>query len=92
MQTYHGRFPLYDFVFYRLSHAFEVQDIGFEDYIDAGGVVIVEWADKFPALLPAAYLRVAITILSPTSRRFACTASDLSHVRYLRSDRRGSAP
>lgn len=92
MQTYHGRLPLYHFDFYRLSCSFEVQDIGFEDYVDADGVVIVEWADKFPALLPMACLRVAITILSPTSRRFECTASDLSHVRYLQSYGLGMAP
>jgi tRNA threonylcarbamoyladenosine biosynthesis protein TsaE len=83
MQAYHGRLPLYHFDFYRLFHAFEAQDIGFEDYIDADGVVIVEWADKFPTLWPAAHLRVAITILSPTRRHFECTTSDGSYARYL---------
>ena len=83
MQAYHGRLPLYHFDFYRLSHAFEAQDIGFEDYVDADGVVIVEWADKFPTLWPAAHLRVAITILSPIRRYFECTTSDGSYARYL---------
>lgn len=83
MQEYHGRLPLYHFDFYRLTHDFEVQDIGFEDYVDMAGVVIVEWADKFPTLLPLARLHMEIEILSPDRRRFECTASDTSHAQYL---------
>lgn len=45
--------PAYHFDFYRLDAAEEVINIGWDDYLDAGGVVIVEWADKFPELLPA---------------------------------------
>lgn len=43
----------FHFDFYRLDAAEEVLNIGWDDYLDAGGVVIVEWADKFPSLLPA---------------------------------------
>ncbi len=43
----------YHFDFYRLDDAQEVFDIGWDDYLDAGGVVIVEWADKFPGLFPS---------------------------------------
>lgn len=42
----------FHFDFYRLDTAEEVLNIGWDDYLDAGGVVIVEWADKFPGLLP----------------------------------------
>jgi tRNA threonylcarbamoyladenosine biosynthesis protein TsaE len=83
LQVYHGRLPLYHFDFYRLSDVSEAYDIGFEEYLEAAGVVIVEWADKFPALLPPAHLHITLTILSPTSRGFVCTASDCSHTRYL---------
>jgi tRNA threonylcarbamoyladenosine biosynthesis protein TsaE len=43
----------FHFDFYRLDNPEEVINIGWDDYLDAGGVVIVEWADKFPELLPA---------------------------------------
>lgn len=43
----------FHFDFYRLMSASEVINIGWDDYLDADGVVIVEWADKFPELLPA---------------------------------------
>jgi len=30
-----------------------VLEVGLDDYLGAGGVVAIEWAEKFPALLPA---------------------------------------
>jgi tRNA threonylcarbamoyladenosine biosynthesis protein TsaE len=47
-----GRLPAFHFDFYRLDAPQEVLNIGWDDYLDAGGVVIVEWADKFPELMP----------------------------------------
>ncbi|HEX8311950.1 MAG TPA: tRNA (adenosine(37)-N6)-threonylcarbamoyltransferase complex ATPase subunit type 1 TsaE [Chthoniobacteraceae bacterium] len=47
-----GRLPLFHFDFYRLESAEEVLQIGFEDYLTSGGVLIIEWADKFADLLP----------------------------------------
>lgn len=37
MQIYQGRYALYHFDFYRLTHDDEVWDIGFEDYLAADG-------------------------------------------------------
>ena len=47
-----GRLPVFHFDFYRLDTADEVINIGWDDYLDAEGVVIVEWADRYPALMP----------------------------------------
>ena len=48
-----GRLPAFHFDFYRMDSAAEVLNIGWDDYLDAGGVVIIEWADKFPEIIPA---------------------------------------
>lgn len=48
-----GRLPLFHFDFYRLESADEVLRIGLDDYLGVGGVIVIEWAGKFPALLPA---------------------------------------
>jgi len=40
------------FDFYRVQNAEELVAAGWDDYLDRGGVVIAEWADRFPALLP----------------------------------------
>lgn len=48
-----GRLPLFHFDLYRLESEDELLRIGFDDYLDAAGVFALEWAEKFPALLPA---------------------------------------
>ena len=47
-----GQLPIFHFDFYRLENAQELLNIGWDDYLDAQGICIVEWADKFPDLLP----------------------------------------
>ena len=48
-----GRLPVFHFDFYRMEAAEEVLTVGWDDILDEPGVVIVEWADLFPELLPA---------------------------------------
>ena len=40
-----GRLPLFHFDMYRLSSSDELYDIGWEDYLDRGGVCAVEWSE-----------------------------------------------
>ena len=47
-----GRIPIYHFDFYRIETIDEVEQIGWEEYLSQDGVVIVEWADKVPDLIP----------------------------------------
>ena len=48
-----GTTPVFHFDFYRLGSAAELLDLGWDEYLDQGGIIIAEWADKFPELLPA---------------------------------------
>ena len=53
IHEYSGRpLPLYHVDLYRLENAAEAAAIGLDEYLEAGGVVAIEWADKFPKLLP----------------------------------------
>lgn len=48
-----ARLPLFHSDFYRLEHAAEAVTLGLDELFDeGGGVTAVEWADRFPALLP----------------------------------------
>jgi len=47
-----GRLPVFHFDFYRMDSAAEVLGIGWDEFLMEPGVVIVEWADMFPELLP----------------------------------------
>ena len=51
-----GRWPLFHFDFYRMESENEVLRIGWDEYLDTQGIVVVEWPDKFPNLLPASTL------------------------------------
>ena len=56
-----GPLPVYHFDFYRLNDRAEIDQIGFADYLSAGGVSVIEWADRFPDALPqrTRWLRLA---------------------------------
>ncbi|MBQ3542564.1 MAG: tRNA (adenosine(37)-N6)-threonylcarbamoyltransferase complex ATPase subunit type 1 TsaE [Oscillospiraceae bacterium] len=41
-----GRLPLFHFDMYRLSSSDDLWDIGWEDYLDRGGVCAVEWSEN----------------------------------------------
>ena len=65
-----GRVPLFHVDFYRLESAAELHNIGFDEYFGRGGVVVVEWADRFADALPAERLDVRIEILDGDARLF----------------------
>lgn len=47
-----GRLPVFHFDFYRMETAAEVLGVGWDEFLTEPGVIIVEWADMFPELLP----------------------------------------
>lgn len=57
-----GRLPVFHFDFYRLEEARELRGIGWEDYLREDGVLLVEWADRFPEAFPAESIRVRFSI------------------------------
>lgn len=83
VHVYHSSISLYHLDLYRLSSYAEVQDIGFEEYLNAGGVVIIEWADKFPEILPPMRLEVSIRIAGSARRWLQWMAYDTSYSRYF---------
>ncbi len=45
VNIYQAKFPIYHIDLYRLEKDSEIQDLGWEDYLGQG-VIIVEWAEK----------------------------------------------
>ena len=61
MNQYQGRLPVTHFDLYRLEREDELDEIGFYEYAEpSGGVVLIEWADKFPDALPDPHIRLEI--------------------------------
>ena len=55
-----GRIPLFHFDMYRLSSSDELFDIGWEDYLERGGVCVVEWSENVADALPSDAIIVSI--------------------------------
>ena len=53
-----GRLPLFHFDMYRLEDDDALFDIGWEDYLDRGGVCAVEWSEQVTEALPPDTIRV----------------------------------
>lgn len=47
-----GRLPFYHFDVYRICDPEEMYEVGFDDYIESGGVCLIEWANLIGDLLP----------------------------------------
>jgi tRNA threonylcarbamoyladenosine biosynthesis protein TsaE len=60
IHEYSGRLPLYHFDVYRLNHAEDMEDIGYEEYFYGDGVTMIEWPQRIREILPEAYLTVEI--------------------------------
>ena len=68
VNIYQAEYPIYHIDLYRLSKNSEILDIGWEDYLGQG-VIIVEWAEKITFSLDA--IRVTLKIEEGDSRRIS---------------------
>ncbi len=53
--------PLFHFDMYRLSSSEELYDIGWDDYLERGGVCVVEWSERVEDALPESRTDVIIS-------------------------------
>ena len=60
VNEYDGPTPLFHFDMYRLADADALFDIGWEDYLDRGGVCAVEWSENVREALPPDAVTVTI--------------------------------
>ncbi len=64
-----GRLPVFHFDFYRLNQPAELAGIGFDDYLEEGGIAVIEWADRFAAVLPQRTRWIRLEIGADASTR-----------------------
>jgi tRNA threonylcarbamoyladenosine biosynthesis protein TsaE len=74
LRQYDGNRPIYHFDTYRLNNENEFRQLSPDDYFEGNGVTFVEWADKFPNILPEERLEIRIEISGDNSRCFRFTA------------------
>ena len=70
-----GRLPLFHFDMYRLESAENLWDIGWEDYLERGGVCAVEWSENVADAMTGA-IRVNIEKIGENTRRITIEGVD----------------
>lgn len=61
VNEYIGNIPVFHFDMYRLGSSDELYDIGWEDYLEKGGICAIEWSERIEDVLADDCYRVYIT-------------------------------
>lgn len=69
VHEYQGLVPVIHIDLYRLQRPEEAESIGLSDYLTDDVAVVIEWADRFPQLLPDDRLEVRLAHRTRTTRR-----------------------
>jgi tRNA threonylcarbamoyladenosine biosynthesis protein TsaE len=70
IHEYQGRRPIYHLDAYRLRDEDEFLQLGPEEYFEASGLALVEWADRVEGCLPPERVEIRIEVTGAESRRF----------------------
>jgi len=70
-----GKMPLFHFDMYRLRSSEDLFDIGWEDYLDRGGVCAVEWSENVDDAMEGA-VYITIEKLGEDTRRITIEGGD----------------
>ena len=70
-----GKMPLFHFDMYRLKSADDLFDIGWDDYLERGGVCAVEWSENVDEAMENA-VYVSIERLDEDTRRITIEGGD----------------
>jgi tRNA threonylcarbamoyladenosine biosynthesis protein TsaE len=63
-----GRLPVYHFDFFRLENREAAARLGLDDYFFGDGLSVIEWADRFPELVPEQARWISFKIKSECQR------------------------
>ncbi|MCL2426905.1 MAG: tRNA (adenosine(37)-N6)-threonylcarbamoyltransferase complex ATPase subunit type 1 TsaE [Oscillospiraceae bacterium] len=74
VNEYPGKIPLFHFDMYRLNNESELFDIGWDDYLERGGVCIVEWSENVPGAFPPDTIVVHLKYIDENTRQIEIDA------------------
>lgn len=60
VHEYHGKFPVYHFDMFRVSGWDDLYSTGFFDYLESGGILVIEWSENIEGALPEDAIRISI--------------------------------
>lgn len=84
LNAYEGRVTLYHIDAYRLEDLADFLSAGLDEYFYEGGVVAMEWGDRWPGVLPPWALTVRFEIVDENSRKLILSADHYRSVDILK--------
>jgi tRNA threonylcarbamoyladenosine biosynthesis protein TsaE len=85
VNEYEGECPFYHMDLYRLDSLSDVQSIGLEEYLNDESIAAIEWADRWPEILPEGTVTVKLAIIDDHRREITFSGQ---HPRALEIIRR----
>lgn len=82
LKIYEGRLPVYHFDLYRLRSQQDAESVGLYEFVTAGGIAVIEWADLVRGSLPRETLEIRFRVKGPEERelRFKTRSARLRRV------------
>lgn len=68
LHEHEGRIPLFHMDFYRLGDPSEIEEHGFAEYFDKGGLCVIEWAVIGRGMLPEPRLHISLDFAEDGTR------------------------
>ena len=69
VHCYRAKFPVYHFDMYRINSFDDLYSTGFFDYLDNGGIILIEWSENVLEFLPENMIRIDISRISDCERQ-----------------------
>ena len=76
VNEYPGKVPLFHFDMYRLNSADELFEIGWEDYLERGGICAVEWSENVKEAFLPGTIMVSIKKIDENTREITAEVMD----------------
>ena len=85
INEYEGRHTLFHLDIYRLESLGDFLSAGLEEYFYRDGVVVMEWADRWPEILPEWKLKVRFVIIDYLVRKIVLSGKSPRAVEILKN-------
>jgi tRNA threonylcarbamoyladenosine biosynthesis protein TsaE len=83
VNEYEGRYAFFHMDGYRLESLSDFLAAGLEEYLYEEGVVVLEWADRWPEILPEWTIKVEVAIVDEQSRKITLSGHHARAVEVL---------
>ena len=89
VNEYEGRYTFFHMDAYRLESLSEFLSAGLEEYLYGEGVVAMEWADRWPEILPEQKIMVEFVIIDSHRRKITLSGDHPRAIKIIESIEQG---